>query len=134
MYRGNTKIIIRYCPKTKQKEVFVLALDFNVNIPPQDAIRIIDKAIVDGSITGERIDYHTVTANDETSCIIAVYEKHFYRAGNRLTLTVIVNNMQGLTNIHCISGGGGEGLFRFDWGASDSFEDTVLSALENYKI
>ncbi len=111
-----------------------MVLDFNVNIPPDEAIRIVDRAIVDKSITGVRIDYHTITARDNSSCIIVVYEKHFYRVGNRLTITVIANNMSGATNIHCISGGGGEGLFRFDWGAAGSFENAVESALKEYRI
>lgn len=48
--------------------------------------------------------------------MVAVYEKHYYRAGNRLTLTVVLDDFTGRTRVHCISGGGGEGLFRFDWG------------------
>ena len=49
--------------------------------------------------------------------VVAVYEKHYYRAGNRLTLTVVLDDFTGRTRVHCIGGGGGEGLFRFDWGA-----------------
>lgn len=44
-----------------------------------------------------------------------VFEKHYYRAGNRLTLTVIINNLEDITRVHYISGGGGQGLFTFDW-------------------
>ena len=68
------------------------------------------------------------------TCVVAVYEKHYYRAGNRLTLTVILDDLTGQTRVHCISGGGGEGLFRFDWGAADSFENVVHDALDAYRI
>ena len=61
-----------------------------------------------------------------------VYEKHYWRAGNRLTLTVTIDNMSGRTRVHTVGGGGGEGLFRFDWGASQSFEGVVQDALAPY--
>ena len=35
---------------------------------------------------------------------------------------------------HCASGGGGEGLFRFDWGAAESFEGVVHDALSGYRL
>ena len=68
------------------------------------------------------------------TCVVAVYEKHYYRAGNRLTLTVVLDDFTGRTRVHCISGGGGEGLFRFDWGAAESFEGVVHDALSHYRL
>ncbi|MBM6869479.1 hypothetical protein H7U37_03920 [Pseudoflavonifractor phocaeensis] len=90
-------------------------------------------AAVTDSITGELIDHYVVSHPEGGRCVVAVYEKHYYRAGNRLTLTVILDNFTGRTRVHCIGGGGGEGLFRFDWGASESFEDVVHDALAPYR-
>ena len=70
---------------------------------------------------------------DGAVCLVSVYEKHYWRAGNRLTLTVTVDNLQGRTRVYLVSGGGGEGLFRFDWGASQSFESVVQDALAPYR-
>ena len=106
-----------------------MAMDFRVNLDPRHAAEVVNRAVVDGSITGELIDSHTVQGEDGKLCIVAVYEKHYWRAGNRLTLTVVIDNLRGSTQVHLISGGGGEGLFRFDWGASDSFESCVEEAL-----
>ena len=111
-----------------------MALDINVNLTPQMAAEIVNRSIVEGSITGKLIDHHTVNAQDGSLCVVSVYEKHYYRAGNRLTLTAIIDNMSGVTKVHCISGGGGEGLFAFDWGSAKSFESCVSKALEQYKI
>lgn len=108
-----------------------MALDISVDLTPEEAADIVNKAIVNGSITGELIDYHTVCGQDGSLCIISVYEKHYYRAGNRLTLTIIIDNMSGCTKVHSISGGGG-GLLRFDWGASGSFENCVANALYKF--
>ena len=109
-----------------------MALDLRVTLTPEQAADVVHHAIVDGSITGELIDYYAVSGAPGQNCIVAVYEKHYYRAGNRLTLTVIFDNLQGQTRVHTISGGGGEGFFRFDWGASESFESCAADALAPY--
>lgn len=94
---------------------------------------VIFQAVTD-SVTGALIGTHTVESADGGTCTVDVYEKHYYRAGNRLTLTVILDDFTGRTRVRCISGGGGEGLFRFDWGASESFEDVVHQALAEFRL
>ena len=94
---------------------------------------VIFQAVTD-SVTGTLIGAHTVASADGGTCTVDVYEKHYYRAGNRLTLTVILDDFTGRTRVRCISGGGGEGLFRFDWGASESFEDVVHQALAEFRV
>ncbi|WP_312355251.1 DUF6054 family protein [Aminipila sp.] len=111
-----------------------MSLDMRVNVEPEKAAELVKKEIVEGSITGELIDYYVVHGEDDKRCIVSIYEKHYYRAGNRLTITVVIDNMEDGTRVHSTSGGGGEGLFRFDWGASESFERCVENALENYKL
>lgn len=109
--------------------------DFFVNITPFEAMQVINNHIVGGSITGEKIDEYVVNnVNDGTVVAVMVFEKHFYRAGNRLTLTVVIDNLGGRTRVHSVGGGGGEGFFRFDWGASESFENSARNALRNYII
>ena len=93
---------------------------------------LIHSAIVDGSVTGELLDRYEVQSPDGLKCLVMVYEKHYWRAGNRLTLTVTIDNMSGRTRVHTVGGGGGEGLFRFDWGASQSFEGVVQDGLAPY--
>ena len=48
--------------------------------------------------------------------------------------TVTLDDFTGRTRVHCASGGGGEGLFRFDWGAAESFEGVVHDALGPYRL
>lgn len=109
-----------------------MAESIKVRLSIKETIEKIDDKIVNGSFTGERIDYYELKAPEETTCVVLVYEKHYYRAGNRLTLTVTVDDFNGYTRVSYISGGGGEGFFKFDWGASSSFEETVTDALEEY--
>ena len=91
-------------------------------------------AAVTDSVTGELVDHYELTHPGGGTCVVAVYEKHYYRAGNRLTLTVVLDDFTGRTRVHCISGGGGEGLFRFDWGAAEFFEGVVHDALSHYRL
>ena len=70
---------------------------------------LIHSAIVDGSVTGELLDRYEVRSPDGLKCLVMVYEKHYWRAGNRLTLTVTIDNMSGRARVHTVGGGGGEG-------------------------
>lgn len=107
---------------------------FFVSLSVEDCAKEIHRAIVDGSITGELIDYYAADGPSGLLCVTVVYEKHYYRAGNRLTLTVTIDNLTGRTRVHCIAGGGGEGLFRFDWGAAEDFSAVAEEALAPYIV
>ena len=52
---------------------------------------LIHSAIVDGSITGELLDHYVVKGPNGLKCAVMVYEKHYWRVGNRLTLTVTIH-------------------------------------------
>lgn len=71
---------------------------------------------------------------DGRSCLALVFEKHYYRAGNRLTLTALLDDLSGVTRVHLVGGGGGEGLFRFDWGAAEDFAAVAAEALRPYRL
>ena len=105
---------------------------YSVSLGLRECGEAIHAAVTD-SVTGELVDHYELTHPGGGTCVVAVYEKHYYRAGNRLTLTVVLDDFTGRTRVHCISGGGGEGLFRFDWGA-ESFEGVVHDALSRYRL
>jgi len=108
-------------------DTFFVSLDIN------SAVSVIENAVVGGSVTGECIDRYGQGAPGG-GFVVLVYEKHYYRAGNRLTLTVTLDDLTGKTRVHCVGGGGGEGLFRFDWGAAESFADVVQQALAQWRV
>ena len=111
-----------------------MADTYMVNLSVPEAAARIRSEIENGSLTGELIDFHQVQLPG-AQCVVMVYEKYYYRVNNRLTLTVALDDAQGRTQVHAISGGGGEGvLFRFDWGASDSFAAAVQRALQGYLL
>ncbi len=105
-----------------------------VSISPNEVAKLLNDTIINNSVTGELIDEYVTATDNDKLVIVQVYEKHYYRAGNRLTLTVMIDNLSGRTHIHAIGGGGGQGLFSFDGGASESFEDCIYDAIYKYII
>lgn len=98
------------------------------------AANLIENGILQSSMTGEMIDKYEILTPNNLKCIVMIFEKHYYRAGNRLTLTVTLDDFDGNTRIHYIGGGGGEGFFKFDWGAAESFGGLVPKILEQFII
>ena len=109
-------------------------IDINVSISLSEAEERIYNAVVNSSLSGELIDRYVINKSKNSLCIINVFEKHYFRTGNQLTLTVIYDNTSGFTRVHAISGGGRRGLFNLDLGASNNFTSSVYSELEGYKI
>lgn len=111
-----------------------MANTIKVSLSVDEAVNLIEREIIEGSITGTLIDSFEIKSSDNKKGVMMVFDKHYYRAGNRLTLTVLIDDLEGYTRVHYIAGGGGEGLFRFDWGAAESFEEVVYEALRKYII
>ena len=107
---------------------------FTVSCALEECAERICRAVVDGSVTGECIDRYRAGGPDGRSCLALVFEKHYYRAGNRLTLTALLDDLSGVTRVHPVGGGGGEGLFRFDWGAAEDFAAVAAEALRPYRL
>lgn len=107
--------------------------DKKVNLTVEEAMEVVKKKITE-SISGECIDAYQIQENTG-SCYVAVFEKYYYRAKNRLTFTVVIDDFSGTTRVHGVGGGGSSGaFFRFDWGAADSFATGIAAALRPYEI
>jgi len=52
---------------------------------------------------------------------LLIFEKHYYRAGNALSLTVMVSLSDGLVIVDSIGAGAKAGLLDFTWGAEEDF-------------
>lgn len=64
--------------------------------------------------------------------VVLVFEKYYWRANNRASLTVVVCGGNGKVNVDAIGSGGGQGaIFKFSWGAESSFAETVRDILSS---
>ncbi len=70
--------------------------------------------------------------NDKQFAVIIV-EKYYIRVKNRVSLVIMIDNIDETTKIKAISSGAGRGVFsNFDWGASDDFENSVQKLFHDY--
>lgn len=107
----------------------------SVNLSPKDAAKLVCDYVIDGSVTGALIDNYTVYDCNGVLCLVLVFEKYYLRMGSRLTLTVVIDNLNGITNVRSIGGGGGDGFFTsFNWGTSSDFSNCAVDALREYII
>ncbi len=60
---------------------------------------------------------------------LMVFEKHYYRAGNSLSLTVMVTSADGLVIVDSIGAGAKAGIFDCTWGAEEDFAFEVNNVL-----
>lgn len=78
---------------------------FKVSISIDETANLIHKTVVD-SITGVLLDKYEINASGNKQCIVMVFDKYYSRVGNRLTLTVTIDNFEDYTRVHYVSGGG----------------------------
>lgn len=91
---------------------------------------IIGNAVADSGISCQLVD--SVNRRIGGNYLsVSVYEKFFYRAGNRASLTVSVVGNGSEVIVDAIGSGGGQGaFFKFSWGAEKSFVNVVCDCLE----
>ena len=80
---------------------------FFVSLSLAEAAEMIRRQVEEGSYTGELLDDYAL-ASEGGSVRVLTFEKWFYRVGNRLVMTVTLDDVTGRTRIHVVSGGGGE--------------------------
>lgn len=103
---------------------------FKVNITPKDALDLIKK-----NQSADLVHEEFFDLGDGKFTGTLIFEKYYFRSSNRAALIVIIDNFKGSTEVRSISTGSSESLFfKFDWGASDNFANSVKKALENFII
>lgn len=103
--------------------------EFTVKISPTEAMSVIESHVVGGSISGTLVDRY-VRQVGEYEVHVMVLEKYYMRSSNRASLTVTIDDFGEDTKVHVVASGGSEGVFfRFDWGAGNSFANSVETAL-----
>lgn len=103
---------------------------FKVNLNPERAYDMVKEGQNAELVYEEFIDI-----GDGRKIGTLVFEKYFFRVSNRAALIVIIDDINGYTDIRVIATGSSQGMiFNFDWGASDSFAYSVKKSLVNYII
>lgn len=91
--------------------------DIKVSLSPKEAVDKI-KDFLERRYGVECLDNYILQTEQGAEIVMRLFEKYYMCAGNRATLTVLANNIDGVTNVHLVAGGSSNSVFfRFDWGA-----------------
>ncbi|WP_379127116.1 DUF6054 family protein [Paenibacillus sp. sgz500958] len=105
---------------------------FNISLTPYQALSLIRDTLPRNS---ELVHEEINDAGDGRMIGTLVYERYFFRSANQAALVIIIDNLQGVTNVRLIAAGVSNGMIlKIDWGAGASFVSSVEKLLEPYVI
>ncbi|SRR5690554_6162066 len=102
--------------------------NFKVSLSPVEALEIIKSEQSSELVHEEILDI----GNGKVVATL-IFEKYYMRTSNRAALMVILDNLEGVTDLRVISTGSSQGvIFNFDWGASSDYVASVKKSLGEY--
>ncbi|KGE17183.1 DUF6054 family protein [Paenibacillus wynnii] len=105
---------------------------FNLSLSPVEALSLVKAGLGENT---ELIHEELNNMGPDLSIGTLIYERYFHRSGNQAGLVIIIDNLQGVTNVRLISvGSSGSKYFKIDWGAGKSFASSVEKILFMYII
>lgn len=124
-------IFKRIINETARKKGAGRMKEFRTSIPPYESASILLKEIDKDDVKHQ--EYHDI-GEGKQMCVL-VFERYYFRTSGNASLTVIMENMNGITNVRCISSGSAEQMvFKFDLGAGKNFAAWAERVLSEYLI
>jgi hypothetical protein len=106
-----------------------------VSLAPAQVASLVYESVTSRGITAECVANHVVQAQDGHGVAFLVFEKYYVRNSSRASLSVVAEDLGGVTRVVAHgSGGGASALFKFDWGANRNFEGQVRDTLAPYLV
>jgi hypothetical protein len=106
---------------------------FNVMLKLDEVIKKLDSEIIKGTIT-EKIDFHEIHSQSDNKAVLMVYGKKYFRAGNRLTLTICLEELVDKTYVHVIGIGGIERTMSGEGEIIERFTNLPREILKEYIV
>ncbi|NQX44124.1 hypothetical protein HQN87_02170 [Paenibacillus tritici] len=99
----------------------------NVRLQPNETLRRIKEGMTQQS---ELLYEELNDIGDGRMIGTLIYERYYFRSRNQAALVIIVDNLQGVSNVRMIPAGASQGLIlKMDWGAGQSFASIVEQIL-----
>lgn len=99
-----------------------------------EILETVDDAVMSNSASASLEDKSDFRAGD-TICAVRVYERYSYSGGNRVSMNITLLKAGDRVFITVITSGGSQAMFfKLNTFGESSFLDTVISAIERYKI
>lgn len=81
----------------------------------------------------ELVDEGVIQSNSDVYLI--VFEKYFMRVSNRVSLSIMLSEVNHRTQIIAIGSGAGQGpIFKFGWGSEEDFVADFVRFMERYNF
>ena len=110
-------------------------MTFRVSLSPTEAASRIENYVISSAISAECVGKCVQRSADGQEAIMLVFEKYFMRNSSRASLSVLIENLSGMTYVASVGSGGGQNtLFSFDWGAGDDFAALPRKALGGFML
>ena len=106
---------------------------FDVKLTLDETIKKLDSEIIKGTIT-EKIDFHEINSGSKPKAVVVVYGKKYFRATNRLTLTLCIEELEDKTHIHVIGIGRVDRIISAEDDAIIKFSSLPREILEDYIV
>ena len=93
----------------------------------------IDKAmgLVAATIGDKMVSVNRLKLPENRACVVAVYEKYYYRMGASSVATVTYDDIEGNVRVSCICAGTGT---NFELGSNTNFQDVILASLKGVEV
>ena len=105
------------------------------SLPPREVFSVIEKGLTERFLSAELITSHVTRPQNGVETVVGVFEKYSWRNSNRMSLTVLCTPYgKGGSEVFYAASGASGGIFGFDWGAAEDFENSVLASIEPYRI
>jgi hypothetical protein len=115
---------------TEGKSVDTIA----VSLTPSQAADLVKDHVMNSAASMECIGSYANRSDSGLETIVLVFDKYFMRNESRASLTVVCENLSGITWVGSTGSGGGRGaFFNLDWGTGQELSDLVRQALAQYE-
>ena len=81
-----------------------------VHLTVAEAAREVCALVEKAGMSSKMADCHELRQGDELRGMVLIFEKYYVRAGGRLAMTVVLDDLEGRTRVYWTVGGGG-GVF-----------------------
>lgn len=105
-----------------------------LSVPLAEAARLISKAVESSGLSSKMAGCHELRRGETLCGLVMLFEKYYMRAGSRVTMTVVLDDLEGRTRLYWAVTGG-SGVFRASGesrSAAGEYGEALREALYEY--
>lgn len=105
-------------------------VEFKVNLTPRQTMAYIRENKRDNLLYDQ-----TKEIGDGRIVSTLIYDKYFIRLSNRVTLLIMIDDINGFTNVSAVATGSSKGsIVKYDLGAKETYINSLKNLLQKYIV